>query len=683
MSSAADKKRNAFEFFKDNGVEIAGNSELISSSKELAGLFGKVIRGYKLYPRSNPAFTRFADQFKIKLDQILQNIATISLRITTKGFMVGSAVLDTNEKDREIVFFLYNDGLREIFFQQGTTRQEVEQLFNVLATCTLFANEDYDLPTLLWDSNFDNIGYITEDELIKHNSAIGDLEDQDFSPFLIEELSEGEGMDGLGGVDEDEEDGNSGNSPSETSTGSNFTDEDFEKLTSSIFKESGDIDLEERREHLDKRLRNFTVGKMEMIKFDDALKKNSDTFVVNRFLKELSIRLIHSQGSPEGLELLETASSLWEKLLVFGSVKGAILFIKTLLAIAQQLQDSQPGYSEKIMEGLASLKDLEFIDDIFNQLEDLPEPELEAVGELFSMIPSSIVGYLLQKISNVESKEIRVKVLDSFGRYITISSELLDLTKHEDWKIVRNAIALMKDKKDPRIIPAIRNVLSHPQKQAQVEALGILLEFSIEEALPALEKAVFSSSREIREVAFNKILELKNPQIKSIVNRSMQIHNLKKLEADEIDLYFKTLINLRRDDLYDLLANNLFCDDLVIRNKAINALINAPTLSPFSKFITRAADSALLLKMKNDDLKLFCKLFKPEIYKELMPALEPLFRMSGSLFNNSVTNMKEIVFKSLVIYIEQKPVVDFFRKGQSSGNRETVKLIQKIAAKYL
>jgi hypothetical protein len=163
----------------------------------------------------------------------------------------------------------------------------------------------------------------------------------------------------------------------------------------------------------------------------------------------------------------------------------------------------------------------------------------------------------------------------------------------------------------------------------------------------------------------------------------MQIHNLKKLETDEIDLYFKTLINLRRDDLYDLLANNLFCDDLVIRNKAVNALINAPTLSPFAKFITRAADPALLLKMKTDDLKLFCKLFKPEVYKELLPALEHLFKMSGSLFNNSITGVKEIVFKSLVIYVEQKPVIEFFRKGQTSGNRETVKLIQKIAAKYL
>ncbi len=683
MGSAADKKRDVFEFFKDNAKEIGQNSELVSSSRELAGLFGKVIRGYSLYPRSNPAFTRFADQFTAKLDSILKNIATISLRITTKGFMVGSTVLDTTEKDREIVFFLYNDGLREIFFQRGTTRHEIEQLFNVLAQCTLFANEDYDLPTLLWSSNFDNIGYITEDELIKHNSALGDIEDQDFSPFKIEEISEGPGFEGMGGVDEDEEDGGSGDSKSETSTGSKFNDDEFEKFTALIFKEGNDIDLNERKEHLDKRLTNFTVGKMEMLKFEEALKKNSDAFVVNRFLRELSTRLMNSQGTPEGLELLETASSLWEKLLMFGSVKGAILFIKTLQAIAEQLKTAQPAYSQKIMEGLGSLKDPEFIDDIFNQVEDLPEAELESTGELFSMIPSEMIPHLVQKISDLESKEIRVKVLDSFSRNIIISDELINLTKHEDWKIVRNAIALMKDKKDPRIIPAIRNVLSHPQKQAQVEALGVLLEFSIEEALPALEKAVFSSSRDIRSVAFNKILELRNPQIKSIVNRSMQVHNLKKLEEGETEVYFKTLIDLRRDDLYDLLANNLFCDDQSIKNKAVAAMINAPTLTPFAKFIARASDQNILLKMKTDDLKLFCRLYKPEVYSELLPVLEKLFHVSGFLFNNGITTVKETVFRALTAYIEQKQVVDFFRKGMSSGNRETAKLIEKIAAKYI
>ncbi len=145
MVKASDKKREIFDFFKDNADRLFDDQEIVKLTKELVGLFNKVIRGYRLYPRSNPAFSRFANYFKKKLDEILSDIPSISLRISTNGFMMGNHLLDTGERDREVVFFLYNDGLREIFFQQGTTLDEINQLFDILAQCTLFANEDYDL----------------------------------------------------------------------------------------------------------------------------------------------------------------------------------------------------------------------------------------------------------------------------------------------------------------------------------------------------------------------------------------------------------------------------------------------------------------------------------------------------------------------------------------------------------
>lgn len=686
MKTASRNKRDVFEFFKENAEKVAGDNGLVDSAKELVALFGKVIRGYKLYPRTNPAFDRFAVQFRKKLDEILSKMPSISLRITPKGFMLGSAVLDTGEKDKEIVYFLYNDGLREIFFQQGTTRDEVSELFNILAQCTLFANEDYDLATLLWDYNFDNIGYITEDELIKDSIATN-AEDALFSPILVEELSYGPGFDGIGSADEfaddDDDEGSSGDSASETSTGTKFGEDDFQKYSALIFKESDDVDLTAYKENLDKRITNNSVGKMEMFKFEKALTNNDDAFVVNRFLRELSSRLLTNQGNATGDELLETASQLWEKLLIFGSVRGAILFIKTLKAIAEKLKDSKPEYAEKIYSGLNSLTDTEFLNDVFSTVTDLPEEELSAVGELFSMIPSKMLGHILVNITSMESAEVRIAILKGLSDNITISNDLLDLSTHEDWKVVRNALALMKNKKDTRVVPAIRKALMHPQKQARIEALGVLMEFSIEEALPALEKAVFSSAREIRAVAFRKILELREPRIKTIVNRSMQPGNLKKLEEDEIEEYFDLIIKLRRDDLYDLLANNLFLEDSYIRNKAVNVLAKAPTLTPFAKHVAKASRFASLQKMKPENLKNFCRLFKPEIHKELMPVLKETYSASGGILIGSYKATKEVIFRALFIYVEESTVRNFFSEGIDRGNRETAGLIKKIAGKFI
>lgn len=684
MVKASEKKREIFDFFKDNADRLFDDNELVKSTKELVALFGKVIRGYRLYPRTNPAFSRFGDQFKTKLDQILSDIPSISLRISTNGFMLGSHLLDTGEKDREVVFFLYNDGLREIFFQKGTTKEEISQLFNVLAQCTLFANEDYDLSTLLWDYNFTNIGYITEDELIKQNLSLANDSDNTFSPFLVEELSYGAGLGGIGEIDREDGKDGSGNSPYEMAKSPDFETMDFEKYSELILKEDIPIDFNERKELLDQRLSNYIVGKMEMFKFDEALKRNSDAFVVNRFLKELSTRLMNSQGTKAGKELLDTAVSLWEKLLLFGSISGAVLFIKTLKTIAEQLKDTHPEYSQKIKETFSDLENEEFLSDFFFSVEDIPAEELAVIGEFFALIPSRKMEFLLSKINAIESKDTRLAVIRSCSKYLPISDDLIALTRHSDWKVVRNALALMKEKKDPRILPAIRATVSHPQKQARIEALALLMEFSIEEALPALERAAFSSARDVRSAAIQKILELKDDTlIKPIVNRLLLTHNLKKLEPDEVEEIFQMLISMRRYDLFDLLGQHLLTEDHDIRLSAIQAIQKATTMTHFSRFIVRAAEINTLSKMRPDELQAFCHLLKPEIFPELFAASGGMLTSSGTLFNKAVTTAKEEFYKAIFYYRNDPEAKRFIDRSLSSGNKETAKIVNKFKDKYL
>ena len=684
MVKAREKKREIFDFFKDNADRLFDDNELVKSAKELVALFGKVIRGYRLYPRTNPAFSRFADQFKLKLDEILSDIPSLSLRISTNGFMLGNHLLDTGEKDREVVFFLYNDGLREIFFQKGTTKEEISQLFNVLAQCTLFANEDYDLSTLLWDYNFTNIGYITEDELIKQNLSLANDSENTFSPFLVEELSYGVGFGGIGEIDREDGKDGSGNSPHEMAKSPDFETTDFEKYSELILKDNVQIDFNERKELLNQRLSNYIVGKMEMFKFDEALKRNSDAFVVNRFLKELSSRLMSSQGTKAGRELLETAVSLWEKLLLFGSISGAILFIRTLKAIAEQLQTTHPEYSQKIRETFSDLENEEFLSDFFFSVEDIPEDELAVIGEFFALIPSKKMDFLLSKINGIDSKDTRIAVIRSCAKYLPISDDLIALTRHSDWKVVRNALALMKEKKDPRILPAIRATVSHPQKQARIEALALLMEFSVEEALPALERAVFSSARDVRSAAIHKILELKDDNlIKPIVNRLLLLHNLKKLEPDEVDEIFQMIISMRRYDLFDLLGQHLLTEDHDIRISAIQAIQKATTMTHFSKFIVRAAEINTLSKMRPDELQAFCHLLKPEIFPELFAASGGMLTASGTLFNKTVTTAKEEFYKAVFYYRNDPEARRFIDRSISSGNKETVKIVNKIKDKYL
>lgn len=680
-NKASEQKRDIFSFFQENAERIFDNRSLLREVNELVGLFGKVLRGYRLYPATNPSFDKFATQFTSKLEDILVDLPSISLRITPKGFMLRDHLIESGEKDQEIVFFLYNDGLREIFFQQGTEKSEVKELFDCLAKCTIFASEDYDLTTLLWDCNFSNIGYITEDELVSTN--VTNEPDHAFSPFSEDELSYGPGSKGYGMLENIGEGGGRGsNNMNSTSATVEFDISLFEQYSQLVFKEAKSVDIEQRKEALNKIFATYVVGKMEIAKFDDALKKNSDNFVVQRFLKELSDRLINTQGTPAGDEILDISASIWQRLVLFGAISGAILFIKTLSTLAEKLGGSKPEYAKKIQDSFKTLGDDEFLNDLFFLIEDMPEDEVKAIGELFTMIPENKIGVLLSKINDINSKDTRLTILKSLAKSIPISDSLIALTQNDDWKIVRNALFLMKEKKDPRVLPAIRATISHPKDQARVEALALLTEFSVEEALPALEKAVFSSARDAREAAIHKILEFQNSSIVPIINRVMQPNSLKKFEDDEIDEIFMLIINYRRHDLYSLLGHLLVSPDPVLRGKAMRAISRSSELEGFGRSIAKAIEIGFFSKLKSDEQNAICSMIKPEVFSDLTDSLEAMLHVSGNIFNRSVTRAKELIFSSVFALRKLSEVQRFIDKAEKSGNSETVKIVNKMKERY-
>ncbi len=680
-NKASEQKRDIFSFFKENADRIFDNRALLRQVNELVGLFGKVLRGYRLYPATNPSFDKFAAQFTSKLEDILVDLPSISLRITPKGFMLRDHLIESGEKDQEIVFFLYNDGLREIFFQQGTEKSEVKELFDCLAKCTIFASEDYDLTTLLWDCNFSNIGYITEDELV--STIITDEPNHVFSPFSEDELSYGPGSNGYGMLENTGAGLGGNNNINSTSTSIEFDISLFEKYSQLVFKENRSVDVEQRKEALNKIFATYVVGKMEIAKFDDALKKNSDNFVVQRFLKELSDRLIKTQGTPAGDEILEISASIWQRLVLFGAISGAILFIKTLSSLAEKLGGSKPEYAKKIQNSFKTLGDDEFLNDLFFLIEDMPEEEVKAIGELFTMIPEDKVGLLLSKINDINSKDTRLAILKSLAKSIPISDSLIALTQNEDWKIVRNALFLMKEKKDPRVLPAIRATISHPKDQARVEALALLTEFSVEEALPALEKAVFSTARDAREAAIHKILEFQNSSIVPIINRVMQPNSLKKFDDDEIDEIFMLIITLKRQDLYSLIGHLMVSADPVLRGKAMRAISRASILEGFGKSIAKAVEIGFFSKLKPDEQSMICSMIKPEVFSDLTGSLDGMLNVSGNIFNRSVTRAKELIFSAVFALRKLPEVQRFIDKAERSGNSETVKIVNKMKERYI
>ena len=628
--SARGHDRNIIEFFRQNTELTASQEHLRGQADEIVTLFHKVLKGYKLYPLNNPMFKKFAEDFKIKVDLMHTEIPVIPFRIKKTGFLFMKQPVETALEDNEVIYVLFNDGIREIYFAKGITYDEILSFFNILAKVTVYASEDYDIATLLWDSEFTHIGYVTEEELIESEP----FEFDDFDQTYDLTATANQGLD---------------------LTPEKFTDRDVpfqDKQTYIITTEDRDI-------------------------FNEQIRVYDDNAVTARFLKELSLKLIHGTNDEMRKDLVDTASLLWERLLLFGAVRESVVFLKTLLKIGAQFRETNEEFYLKIKNGIANVTNDDFLNHVFKMADNFEPDQFEYFGDFLAIVPAAQLPTMIIKLTELQTKELRIAAIEKLGKVLKNPEVVKPLLAHPDWRVVRNGLTILKAVENPAVVPLLRTVINHPQKQVRIESITILMNYSVEEALPALEKAVFSPEKDIRLMSVDKLLELKNPQVKTVINRLLQESNLAKLEPTEVTTYIQKIVHEKRQDLYDLLSVLLFSRVPVLREIALKLLGKIDTTKPIIRHIVKFIDTPEFEKCPRSELEQFLPLVRPENFAQTMPPLEKMLKLSGSMLHrDAFKEAKDAVITHLNQYRSDPMVKLFLKKGLASGNKETEELIR-------
>jgi len=626
------RKQNLVDFFRQHFESDESKEHLRGQATEIITLFHKVLKGYKLYPLNNPMFKKFADEFKVKVDLMLTEVPVIPFRIKKTGFLFMKKPVESALEDQEVVYILFNDGIREIYFARGITYEEILTFFNILAKVTVYASEDYDIATLLWDANFEHIGYVTEEDLVESE------------PFEYDDFEQGYDV--------------------------TATDARGRDLTPETFTDR-EVPFQVNKEV-------YALTDEEKVIFADQMRKYDENAITSRFLKDLSVKLLHGETSEDvRLDIVETASLLWERLLFFGAVKEAVLFLKALLRIGAQFRSTNEEFYLKIKNGIASLADEDFLKRLFKSADSFPPDQFPYLGEFLALVPQNLLPFIIENLSILQTAEIRIAALEKLGLTIKNPEMVKPCLAHSDWQVVRNALTVLKGMNNPAVVPLLRSVVNHPQKQVRLEAIEILLNYSVEEALPALEKAVFSPEKEIRLLSVEKLLTLKNPQVKSVINRVLNEHYLVKLDLSEASAYLRKIVEERRDDLYDLVAVLFFSHHVGLRTAALTALKDVDTTAPFKRHLARYIAAPEFEKLPRAEMDLFLSLVRPENFEVTLPPLEKILKLSGPLLKRDLFHdVKDAVISHLDRYRSDPAVKLFFKKGLASGNKETEEIIR-------
>lgn len=627
----APKKQNLVDFFRKHFEMDESKEHLRGQAAEIVTLFHKVLKGYKLYPINNPMFKKFADDFKVKVDLMLTEIPVIPFRIKKTGFVFMKKPVESALEDQEVVYVLFNDGIREIYFAKGITYEEILAFFNILAKVTVYASEDYDIATLIWDANFEHIGYVTEEELIESE------------PFEYDDFDQGYDL--------------------------NATENRGLDLAPETFSDR-EVPFQQNKEI-------YAISDEEKGIFADQIAKYDETAITARFLKDLSAKLIEGSNPAVREDLVETASQLWERLLMFGAVKESVLFLKTLLKIGAQFRSTNEEFYLKIKNGIADIADEEFLRRLFKAADSFPPEQFPYLGDFLALVPQNLFPFIIETLSALQTTEIRLSALEKLGQAIKNPEMIKPCLAHNEWQVVRNALTVLKGMNNPAVVPLLRPVVNHPEKKVRIEAVEILLTYSVEEALPALEKAVFNPEKEVRLLSVDKLLTLRNPQVKSVINRLLAESNLAKLEPSEVALYLQKIVKEQRQDLYDLIAVLLFSRHPAVRAEALKVIGTVDTTNPIVRHIVKFIDDQNFEKLPKEDLSLFIPLIRPENFDETLPRLEKVLKLSGPLLKrDQFRELKDIVISHLDRFRANPGVKLFFKKGLACGNKETEEIIR-------
>jgi len=626
------------DFFRDQSHLHDKDSKLVKRVEDIVVLFHKVLKSFRLYPINNPVFKNFAEDFKNRLDELHTIIPVLPLRITKNSFNFNKIPIESSGSDgEELVYILFNDGIRELYFQDGISYDEILKFFRILAKVTVYQSDDYDIATLFWDSDFDHISYVTEEELIEVESFF----EKDFE--LSYDLKAKSVLDG-----------------------------DMPKLDSEEYVESLTIDVK-------KMAVVTTVIKNE---FTKKVGQYDENIIITDFIKLVSSQILKGTDPLAKRELINTASELWKKLFFFGAVKDGVRFLKAILAIGTKLKVREPDALNEIRRGLLDLSKEEFIESIFSVGKTISEEDFPWFAELISMIPKGKLEIVLTMITDLDSRALRLICLKQLATKNKDPELIVPLLKHNNWYIIRNTLYLMKFARSPEMLPYLRPVINHPMEQIRIEALDVLASYSPDEALPALEKAVFSPDKHIRILVLQKILEMNSMKAKVTLDRILRPSNLKNRDTNEVEEYIDLILGSGKEHYFDLVANFLLSDDRELRRIAIKHLVKLQSLDFISRQLKRAIDSPEFLEMSVEDVKSLMLLVRPENFKTALPSLEKIFTLKGPLLKRNIyRDYKFAIFSSFSPYLKNHEINRWLDKGLSEGNKETAEIIVDVRGK--
>ncbi len=415
----------------------------------------------RIYPENSPVRVNTIEETFAKFKEFFALRQMLDLWIKPNEMVFDSvAVYQNTERVDNLAFFFFKDGLKQLSFRSELTKEELRDFLRIVTMDFERQAIDDDVVTLLWERDFENIKYLTDEAYL--------LEDDDYETQATDEVTaKASSFDQLFEAYQ----GTMGSDDVSDVPIMNLTDRDLKSLVLEL-----DKDAEERKSE--------KLSRILLVILDHAAdaEERDDAF---RFFRDL---LVHT-------------------------IKDGDLHL--LVSITREATEAReaPGFSDDarlkftlLGEVINSAEIVNAVGEMFDSTKDLDEGLLSEYTELLTEAAMPPLISLLGQLETIHGRKRVIALLTRLGQRDI--RPLLKALGDQRWYLVRNIVYILRVIGSKEVESHLVATVRHPDIRVRREAVKALGELKSTAAVPTLNESFGDDDSLVRRLSAKALSDI-------------------------------------------------------------------------------------------------------------------------------------------------------------------------------
>lgn len=441
----------------------------VASVKSLLKLLDKAAKSARTYGTANPVAKRFFDQFYEDLSKHLETYTRLAFLVQRSELHFKEQVV--YQQDREatgdsLAFKMYADGIRELAFCEGLSREDLAFFLEALWGSTdpgdTAQTDDDDIVTRLWARNLSTITVVTAEEIVRSSGYGADAFELHHAGLMgasvstLREILDRERTQLSKGA---------GAGPGETSASGGAPG-------------SGSGAAEGARRLLQPNVVGYEVSQEEsdalMAEIKEECGRDSTMYII-----DILTAILASEKSPP---LLTKLFDVWAGVVEALIRGGHWTVLENVLAMLQDTEavrpDLSPDHKQQVAALFETLGKPERIKLIEHYLNKTQQPHTEGLLTLLLSMRKETVPALCSLLANLDSPVHQSIVIDALAIVAKDNADpVVRGLSDKRPAYVRNLLALIGKWNDARLADSVEKALRHPDAHVRKDVLRLLAHF--------------------------------------------------------------------------------------------------------------------------------------------------------------------------------------------------------------